>query len=46
MAIIYKPGGNMMISSSILASRVIILGEDEEGYCRWSYTTYRGENNK
>ena len=43
---IYKPGGTMMISSSILASRVIISGEDEEGYGRWSYTTYGGKNNK
>ena len=43
---IYKPGGTMMISSPSLASRVTTSGEDEEGYSRWSYTTYGGENNK
>ena len=36
----------MMISSPSLASRVTTSGEDEEGYSRWSYTTYGGENNK
>ena len=43
---ICKLGGTMMISSPSLASRVITSGEDEEGYGRWSYTTYGGKNNK
>ena len=43
---IYKPERTMMISSPILTSRVIISDEDEEGYSRWSYTTYGGKNNK
>ena len=42
---INKPGGTMMLSSPKLTSRVISSGEDEEGYGRWSYTTYGGKNN-
>ena len=42
---INKPGGTMMLSSTKLTSRVISSGEDEEGYGRWSYTTYGGKNN-
>ena len=36
----------MMTSSPSLASRVTTSSEDQEGYGRWSYTTYGGINNK
>ena len=35
-----------MLSSPKFTSRVISSGEDEEGYERWSYTTYGGKKTR
>ena len=40
---IHKPGGIMMLSSSNVLWWVILSGEDEESYGRWSYTIYGGK---